>query len=182
MRYTPPPDTAMVSVRLPRALVDRLQQYARNHRASLTELVRDGVAWRLAQEHVPGRGNPQAPEAEAPELLAHGARPAPAATAIIPAPEVDTPTPPRLAIQKAYTPTTAPPESVIQNAGTTVLTPDAPLYDEAKYHLGLRCKAGHTYGTTGQTLRRHDGSCPQCDRERQRASRQRKRAQATAGI
>jgi hypothetical protein len=181
MRYTAPPDTAMLSVRIPRALMERLQQYARQHRLSITDLVRDGVEWRLDQEHVPGRGGPTPPEAEAPELLAmleRMQRDLQRLTATLPAPAVDTPVPARLAIQKAYTPTTAPAGSVRQNAGTTVLTPDAPLYDEAKYHLGVLCKAGHAYGTTGQTMRRiGSNACRECEVERQHKSRAKKRAQ-----
>jgi hypothetical protein len=179
MRYTAPRDDTMLSARIPRALMDRLHQYATQHRCSLTALVRESLERRLEQEHVPGWGTPTPPAPAPPELLALVRDLHRWLQPVLPAADAEEPAPAHLGIQKAYTPTTAPTESVIQEAYAPVLTPDAPLYDEAKYHLGPLCKARHAYGTTGQTLRRRgSNACLECELARRRQRRARRRPQA----
>ncbi len=41
-----------------------------------------------------------------------------------------------------------------------------PTFDETKYQLGTLCKRGHDFEDTGQTLRTWNGSCVQCEHDR----------------
>ena len=54
-----------ISMRLPKELHARLEQYATQHRQSISELVRDGLAWRLSEGDPRGLGDASAKDDEA---------------------------------------------------------------------------------------------------------------------
>ena len=63
---------AMLSLRIPQALYDRLERYAAQHRQSVSELVRDGIEMRLEVEADP-RSNRAESTAEETEIQIDGA-------------------------------------------------------------------------------------------------------------
>src|SRR5262245_53003224 len=54
-----------ISLRLPKDLHTRLEQYAMQHRQSISELVRDGLEWRLGDGDPRGLGDARTKEDEA---------------------------------------------------------------------------------------------------------------------
>ena len=49
-------DYTTISLKMPQALLDRVQRYARLHRQSISELIRDGVEWRITEGDPRGLG------------------------------------------------------------------------------------------------------------------------------
>ena len=76
--------------------------------------------------------------------------------------------------QQPSQPAQAPRHGEIESAQPSEATADATQqivktdadYDTTRFYLGKLCRHGHTYGNTGQMLRRQSkGDCVQCHRE-----------------
>ena len=154
-----------ISLRIPRTLYEQAQQHAQRRRTTLTELVIEGLCWRLETPTDPRdvvasrditvmQDLEQMIDArvyavlEACGLLAH----APATT------------PPVIFPQ---TPEVGP----VKN-GNAVMQEQLPTYDISKYYLGKLCPRQHDFQGTGQSLLyRRNRRCLQCDREAAQARR-----------
>lgn len=71
-------DYQTISLKMPQELLDRVQVYARLHRQSLSELMRDGVEWRITEGDLRGVGvdAPQRPQRNEDEYYGNTAIPA----------------------------------------------------------------------------------------------------------
>jgi hypothetical protein len=146
-----------ISVRLPQTLYARLERYANIYRQSITELVRDGLEWRLEQDD-PRRqvatlfddDNTVLQETlqQMIDERVHAALEAQ-----------------RTARQEPLAPVQEP----LAPTGEPIEALD---FDQTKYVLGKLCPSGHEYHGTGHSLRRRGkGDCYQCALERKREKR-----------
>ena len=154
-----------VTFRLPRQLYDQAQQHAKQRRATLTELVCEGLQMRLetptdprdilaTQDITVMQELEQMIDARVHAILAAESNHAPVA-----APQ--------------RTPTGKSKTVHYGNAPKGQLDPNTcPPYDEAKSHLGKLCPRRHEWGTTGQTLlRRSNHRCRTCENEGRKEKR-----------
>ena len=167
-----------ISMRLPKALHTRLEEYAAEHRISLSELVRDGLELRLSDKDPLnpsgwGDGTPANILREMREGFAQ-------VYAMMQALERPT-IPVRKSVPAKHT--AREPE---RQEGLTNHDPDVsvqgtiPEYDTSRYYLGKLCKRGHEWANTGQSLlRKTKQQCAECDREHKRERRQTQRKAAT---
>ena len=145
--------------RVPQKLVDRVKAYADLYDLSVSELIRDGLEWRISEgdprgQRVYDRNTPHA-------AVAHAAEEDSCNTS-----------------REPYV-TNGTRISALSTRGSTAPSnvPDAPLpFDATKYKLGKLCPRKHAHGTTGQSLLyiRND-RCIQCDNESARERRREKR-------
>ena len=154
-----------ISLRIPRTLYEQAQQHAQKRRTTLTELVIEGLRWRLETPTDPRdvvasrditvmQDLEQMIDArvyavlEARGLLAH----APAATPPVIFPQT--------------------PEVEPVQDSNAVMQEQPPTYDVSKYYLGKLCPRQHDFQGTGQSLLyRRNRRCLQCDREAAQARR-----------
>ena len=181
-----------ISMRLPKELHARLEQYATQHRQSISELVRDGLAWRLSEGDPRGLGDASAKDDEAyymsktanalADMRQALARQEAQIQTIVQALERQT-TPAGNGVYYSHTAidpvepeSTAEPEPGKAGQQDTILE-----YDTTRYKLGRLCRNGHNYHGTGQSLRQIGGDheCLTCKRERTHKSRS-KATKATA--
>lgn len=193
-----------ISLRLPRELHARLEQYATQHRQSISELMRDGLEWRLSEGDPRGLGDAHTKEDEAyymsntanalTDMRQALARQEAQIQTIVQVLERQT-TPAGNGVYGVYDRTTTMPATDVavsyQEAQHTPLatltdeqTPESmpatvPPYDTTKYRLGKLCPQGHDYHGTGQSLRVNNkaGYCKACNGAQQREGRARRRQQ-----
>jgi hypothetical protein len=188
-----------ISMRLPKELHTRLEQYATQHRQSISELVRDGLEWRLSEGDPRGLGDASAKDDEAyymsntadalADMRQALARQEAQIQTIVQALERQT-TPAGNGLYSSHT--TMPATEVAVSYQEAAYTqrpaladeqiPDSPMpaavppHDPSKYRLGKLCPKGHDYHGTGQSLlRKHNKHCRECENEAKRAARQAKR-------
>lgn len=193
-----------ISMRLPKELHTRLEQYATQHRQSISELVRDGLAWRLSEGDPRGLGDASAKDDEAyymsktanalADMRQALARQEAQIQTIVQALERQT-TPAGNGLYSSHTtmpanevavsyqeaPNAQRPALADEQIPESTIPAAMPQYDASKYRLGRLCPRGHDYQGTGQSLRNNNraGGCLACDAERSRERRQTQR-QATA--
>src|SRR5262249_16246823 len=146
-----------ISLRLPKELHVRLEQYAAEHRQSISELVRDGLEWRLGEGDPRGLGAPSTQEDEAyymsntastlADIRQAFARQEAHLQALV---QACADLPMTVSPRVYYGNTTqeqgeqSVPEALAHN-GNTVIQASAPVYDPARHTLGVLCKQGHDY-------------------------------------
>ena len=167
-----------VSLRIPRDLADRMKHYAFRHRQTVTELLLDGLRWRLEQED-PRFSTVPAMLHYDNAVLQELAKPVHFLDDHMPFDEDLSTGAPAAARVHTYSglPEKMHEEPLRATGEETPQTEDAvPAYDTSKYVLGELCVHGHHYHGTGHSLRRRsDRECLACQKERTRAARQRKR-------
>lgn len=197
-----------ISMRLPKELHARLEQYAAQHRQSISELVRDGLEWRVSEGDLRGFGvaSTQDDEAyymsntahaladmrqalarqeaqiqaigEALERQAALAQPGPQKTRPVQKPQALQGVEPVQAVQATHGAHHTPPQDPLPVEDSP---PTIPPYDTAKHHLGKLCPYKDEWGTTGQSLRNADNQCLACKARAKAAKDARKRAEREAG-
>lgn len=156
--------SALLQARIPLDLVAQAEQLAARLGCTVSALVREGLALRLASDTSPDR----VPDTTTVELSG----------AVLQAIDqrIEEVVSARLAAAGHTLPTLDPPP--VRRARRDVPPPAAvsgASYDATKFYLATLCKRGHDYQGTGQSLlRRGNGNCVQCQRElrRARAARQ----------
>ena len=154
-----------ISVRLPRDLYTRVQHYAWLHRQSISELVKDGLEWRLTD------GDPRAQTVHDLSYYYNTVlQQLPRAEDL--APRVPTEPPAEdnrnTVLQETVRPAPGP-EAVMRQ-------PAIPAFDATKHVLGALCRQGHEFEGRGQSLRNLKGNeCVRCVADRQARSKARKR-------
>lgn len=198
-------ELATLSFKVPVELKARLQAYAKQRRHSISELIREGVEWRL------GEGDPlhiRYGTAASGETGISGDGEEKLRGLVLDLfaevrryrEEV------RVSAQRSGVTQDATASSVTGNTGSVSTDGDIPVagikaqrrlgqapaeedmqesippYDRAKHHLGKLCPGKHEWGTTGQSLRNTDNQCLTCKAQAKREKRQAKRqAQPVAG-
>lgn len=167
-----------LSLRVPRDLFARLEAYRTIHyRQSVTELLLDGLRWRLDEANDPRwpsqngtqhYGNTSMREEAAPS------QPVPQ-TALI-----DMALTPGMLDEDEVSPVPGVPLAALPVASVASAGPPAEPalgFDAARFFLGDLCKSGHAYARTTQSLRKRAGKqeCQQCCRDRDARYRERKR-------
>jgi hypothetical protein len=194
-------ELVMVSVKMPRTLFVRLQAYAREHRYSVSELLRDGIEWRLGEEADPlayrfgGTGNTSTGDIDLPadqeqamrerhqeimdllrEIHKHQRALQPAHPLPAPVGTVIPVIPPAPAVADALVSTVIP---VIPPAPAVADAP--PSFDTSKFYLGTLCPKGHNFDRTGMSLlRQHNQRCRECENVSKREKRAREKAEREA--
>lgn len=184
-----------ISLKIPDDLLDRVKRYAGLHRQSISELIRDGLEWRIT-EGDPGwqplpdvrySGNTVFHECAPPVPLQDDHIPREEDRRPLPIPvatgTADAPFPLSRPAGDALSPSaqvqyngntvlpedispSAPAEAPAQERGNTVL-PTTPPFDTHKYTLGKLCPRGHDHKDTGKSLLRGSNRhCLACDREK----------------
>jgi hypothetical protein len=184
----------MITARVPSDLALAVKRYAAVHRQSMSELIRDGLVWRIEQD-TPGRpwsasmGYPidhdDLSMSDNGDTVLHELSPR-VYEAIA------------AAVREAIAPVMGIPitehqESVIQQP-VPVLQKDtgdrkngaealeAEGYDASKCYLGKLCPRGHDFQGTGMSLlRRHNHACRECENAQKRERRARKKAARQEG-
>ena len=188
-----------ISMRLPKELHTRLEQYATQHRQSISELVRDGLEWRLSEGDPRGLGDASAKDDEAyymsntadalADMRQALARQEAQIQTIVQALERQTTpagnglyssntTMPATEVAVSYqeAPYTQRPALADEQIPESTIPAAVPPYDTSKYRLGKLCPKGHDYHGTGQSLlRKHNQRCRECENEGKRARRQARR-------
>lgn len=169
-----------ISLKIPQDLLDRVQRYAGLHRQSVSELIRDGLEWRITEgdprfQSMPDNkyyGNTELHELARPVHLVDDRMPF---DAELP-PSAPSPEPPALPIEATVSQPVVTPALGEPGEETRQTEDVVPAYDTSKYALGELCVHRHDYHGTGHSLRRlSDRECLECQKERARAARQRKR-------
>lgn len=175
-----------ISLKIPPDLLARVQHYAGIHRQSISELIRDGLEWRITEgdprwQPLPADrnyGNTEFQQLTQPAYILDDRIPfdddlAPGVpgeaqghnngiTVLPPMPERTH----ALPVQH----TEAPPQPA----------PALPAFDTSKYTLGKLCPRRHAHGTTGHSLlRRTNRHCLACDREKFHERKQARRLAQT---
>jgi len=194
-----------ISMRLPKELHTRLVRYAMEHRQPISELVRDGLEWRLGDGDPRGLGDASTKDDEAyymsntanalADMRQALARQEAQIQAIVQALERQTGIPHPSITHKGQTEsvpelarTTGGPGGekqqtarVPETQGEETRQTETPPYDTTRDYLGKLCPAQHDYHGTGQSLRRRQkGDCRECARLAKQAAREAKRQQVTA--
>jgi hypothetical protein len=188
-----------ISLRVPKELHTRLDRYAKQHRQHISELLIDGIEWRIGDGDPRGLGdgtgtkNPQmyygntendvlaqirADNERVLQEVIHGfAQQESQLESLLRALERQKP----LGSNGAYSSNTAIDNTVIQPRTlaqgaepvpeSTQVSGDVPPYDTSKHHLGKLCPRQHAWGTTGQSLRNADNQCLACKAQAKRAKR-----------
>jgi hypothetical protein len=186
--------------RIPHELVQQVQQYARLHRQSISELIRDGLQWRISEgdpsaflsdRNMGGSQGVLPDEQDMPLDRPMGATSS-AGPATTPAPAVSVAVS-YTALDAAYLSDTSPDEAIVSdmNGDEDILSDtkavsldivsdtnaDADDFDHDKYFLGALCRAGHAWRGTGKSLRRRAAKasqqeCLECQRLRTARKRQ----------
>jgi len=169
-----------ISLKIPQDLLDRVQRYAGLHRQSISELIRDGLEWRITEGDPRGQpmpdniyyGNTELHELAQPVYMLDG----------MPFDEDLAPSAPAEAqvhdngntvLQHTLEPAPVPPVRPGEPGEKTRQT-DIPPFDTSKYALGALCDHAHDYHGTGHSLRRlSNNECLECHAARARAYRQR---------
>lgn len=186
--------------RVPQDLADRVKHYAHLHRCSVSELIRDGLEWRIEQDtpgrqtltsHQPANGHtPPMPENgdTVSQELSPMLRAAIAAAVretlhtVFPMPHGERGEPDVLHEHGTDVLPQSPEaitseKDVVQKHAVAVLQEDptgdaVPAFDATKFYLGKLCPQGHDYAGTGKSvLRRHNNYCRECDTARKREQR-----------
>jgi hypothetical protein len=177
-----------ISLKIPPDLLTRVQHYASLHQQSMSELIRDGLEWRITEGDPRWQPLPDArhysisviPELGQSVHLFNDHRPVDEdlAPGVLGEAQEQTngitiiPTTLAAATALHLQPTDAPrqPETV------------RPPFDTNIYTLGRLCENGHDYQGTGQTLRsRKRRVCQACDKANARERRHAKRLAQTTG-
>lgn len=187
-----------ISIRLPKELHTRLEQYAAQQRQSISELLRDGLEWRLSAGDPRGVGDASAQDDEAYSMRKTAdaladmrqalARQEAQIQTIVQALERQT-TPAGNGLSASYT--TMPATEVAVSYQEAAYTqrpaladeqiPESPMpaavppYDPSKYRLGKLCPKGHDYHGTGRSLRNNGNQCLECKAQAKREKRKAKR-------
>jgi hypothetical protein len=179
-------DTLMA--RVPRDFAEQVKRYAARHRQSISELIRDGLVWRIEQD-TPGRpwstciGMPIDPDdlsvpcngdtgiqelsPRVYEAIAAAVREAIAPVMGIPITEHH-----ESVIQQ---PVPVLQQDTVSRDGAEALASEG--YDASKFSLGKLCPKGHRYGDSGLSLlRKHHGGCRECENQAKREKRARQKA------
>ena len=157
--------SAVVQARFPLDLVAQAEQLAARLGCSVSDLLREGLALRLASDRVPDT----VPDASSGELSG-------AVRRYIDQ-QIDAVVSAKLAaVGHPRAPLDLP---RVRRARHDIPPPDTAAadtsYDATKFYLATLCKRGHDWQGTGQSLlRRQNSNCVQCQRElrRARAARQ----------
>jgi hypothetical protein len=158
-----------ISLKMPMDLLDRLKTYASRHRQSLSELIRDGLEWRILESDqrwqlTNGSGYSSNTVLDDLVTLVH------LVAAALPF-DAEFPTGP--AAQRIHTPLVPVPLTL---AETRAIFFYCPPFNIALHSLQPLCKRRHEWGTTGRTLKTIKGSsCLECKAESQRRIRKAKR-------
>jgi hypothetical protein len=191
-----------ISLRVPADIYDRLTQYASMHRQSITELVLEGIEWRLETPADPrvqlASDKSNADVLQQLEALIDAKLDAKIEAVLAKRHlEVAVPTPHRqpstddiqyynrnTVIQALSREGALAPQDGLQPCETPVgheavsdpvPTPasDIPLFNTTTSYLGKLCPNGHDYAGTGQSLRNRKGNyCVACNKEKIQAKRQ----------
>jgi hypothetical protein len=162
-----------IALKMPMDLLDRLKTYASRHRPSLSELIRDGLEWRMTESDqrwqlANGSGYARKTVLDDLVTLVHLV-----AAALPLAAELST----GPAAQNINTPVVQEPVPVpLTVAETRALFFYCPSFNSALHSLQPLCKRRHEWGTTELTLKTIKGStCLECKAESQRRIRKAQR-------
>src|SRR5262249_71428 len=138
-----------ISMRLPRELHTRLEQYASQHRQSISELVRDGLEWRLEDGDPRGLGDASTRDDEAyymsntanalADMREALARQEAQIQAIIQALERQTGIPQPTLAHNGQTDIVPEEDRTTGAPGNETRQPDIPPYDTTRFYLGKLC-------------------------------------------
>ena len=196
----PPKAYETLLARVPKEFAHEVHGYAKLHRSSVSDLIRDGLRWRLHGQSPQGTQVYDSNTATQQDVLAavtelrHIADVLEHRTAITahPAPASLAPLDPKEPIydnntaigqEAADSQNTAAQDeqaatlsAALQDRVHTVIQETAPAFDATKHRLGKLCKSGHEWGTTGQSLRANNkaGYCLACNAALVSAQRQAK--------
>lgn len=148
--------SALLQARFPLDLVAQAGQLAARLGCSVSDLLREGLALRLASDMVPDTVPDRAPS-ELSDAVRHA---------------IDQAV--QDAVERALAGAGRADLPAVRRARHAVPPPDSPSsevsYDPTKFYLTTLCKRGHDWQGTGQSLlRRGNGNCVQCQRELRRA-------------
>lgn len=171
-------DYQTISLKIPQDLLARVQHYAGLHRQSVSELIRDGLEWRITDGDPRWQPLPDARYSGNTEFHTL-VQPVHLIDDHIPLEDDLSPRPPGHDNGNTVLPeslqTSVLPEARSQHKGNTVL-PTVPPFDPAKYTLGKLCPRQHAHGHTGQSLLRiSNRHCLACDREKFHERKQKQR-------
>jgi hypothetical protein len=170
-----------LSARVHLDLAERIRRYARLHRQSLSDVIREGFLLLLEEDRFsPFTSDMNGGDSFTSDRNGDAPRPAAPTDDMLSDRNGDAPA---LAVE-------APLAYIVSDTKGDGAAPDAPEpvmlsdmkedYDTSKYMLGELCVHGHDYQGRGQSLkRRSNGECRECLRARDRAYKDRKRARAT---
>ena len=173
-------DYKTISLKMPQEFLERVQHYARLHHQSVSELIRDGLEWRITEgdprsvgvsvaqrttSHTEQyAGNTEIPddgvgESEHPGVLQdimtalaqQGAQLTTLTQALMhQSSEYSSNTTQEMTGQQTVDTAIEPGNTVLPE---TVLPETVPPFDPSKFYLGQLCPHGHAYEGTGQSLR-----------------------------
>lgn len=166
--------------RVPLDLAEQVQRYAGRKRHTLSEVLRDGLLV-LLQEEDPYRASTADTQED---TATHDAVPVlvsdSTAALAHQRPDTHAPHADRLSdTKKPQAVITSDSQEALPDTVSDTMTP----FDTAKYGLGTLCPHGHSYASSGHSLRRlTDRECLACQAARARAARQRKRQGTPASL
>jgi hypothetical protein len=155
--------SAVVQARFPLELIAQAEQYAAAHGTTLSALLREGLALRLASDAVPDRSSDTSTVELSGTVRQHleqyiDQRVEQVVSARLASAGHARPTQ-EPAGRRARQPIPPPPDS-----------PSDVSYDPTRFYLAPLCKRGHDWQGTGQSLlRRQNSNCVACQRELRRA-------------
>ena len=193
-------DYETLVARVPGDLAEQVKRYAERHRQSVSELIRDGLEWRIEQD-TPGRAWRGAQAHDADDFpmpnngdtvlheLSPGLHAAITTAALAAAQAVMQAVPHALAgnaviqeplhVLQHETGESPPGAAALDREHSGPDDATQPPYDTTRSYLGKLCPKGHNFQGTGMSLlRRHNNGCRECENQAKREKRAARRQNA----